>query len=351
MVSYFDWQRTAQGDKFISRNDASRLLAAQIREKKFSTIYAAPGSGKQSLIERVFHSLKASSYPMTVITLDLFNVTGVQGLCRLYTEAFKKPIEEYNRDALFPIRISTDNISTSLALNLPNVLAGYTGANYVIYFKEFQNILNFEKGEELLKLMERELESHQVSYVVTGEQVNAMKNIFEHHKYFYKINCNVPLAPLEKRASMLYLRNGFLHSGKDLEEETGEAIYLTAKGNPLIMNKLAASCDSLSIGYINKRILRSAVDSYFYDYEPQYRFIMSNLTANQVNFMRAVCDGVEKFSSSDVMKKYNLNSSANVFRLKEALSKKEIVTFDSEDRATIIDPMFEQWLKKRYFVQ
>ena len=350
MISYFDWQRTAQGDKFISRNDAVRLLAAQIRDKKFSTIYAAAGNGKKSLVEKALHSLKASSYQMTVITLDLFNITSVQGLCRRYAEAFRKPIEEYNRDALFPIHVSMDKISTSLAINLPNMLSGYTGANFVVYFKEFQNILNFDKGDELLKLMEREMAGHQVAYVVTGEQTNAMKEIFERHKYFYKINCHVPLAPLEKRASMLYLRNGFLHSGKDLEEETGEALYLTAKGNPLILNKLAAICDSLAIGYINKRILRSAVDSYFYDSEPQYRSIMGNLTPNQVNFVRAVCDGVEKFSSSDVMKKYNLNSSANVFRLKEALSKKEIVTFDSEERAAIIDPMFEQWLKKRYFV-
>ena len=350
MVSYFDWQRIAQGDKFISRNDAVRLLATQIKDKKFSTIYAAAGSGKKSLVEKALHTLKASSYPMTVITLDLFNVTSVEQLCRMYADAFIKPIEEYNRDALFPIQISLDNISTSLAINLPNVVAGYTSANFVIYFKEFQNILNLDKGEEFLKLMERELAGHQVAYIVTGEQVNAMKNIFENHKYFYKINCNVPVEPLEKRASMLYLRNGFLHSGKDLEEETGEALYQTAKGNPLIMNKLAASCDTLSIGYINKRILRSAVDSYFYDSEAQYRYTMSNLTANQVNFLRAVCEGAEKFSSSEVLKKYNLNSSANVFRLKEALSKKEIVTFDSEERATIIDPMFEQWLKKRYFV-
>ncbi|MBQ9530314.1 MAG: hypothetical protein IJR73_08165, partial [Bacteroidales bacterium] len=81
-----------------------------------------------------------------------------------------------------------------------------------------------------------------------------------------------------------------------------------------------------------------------------YRYTVSNLTQNQLNFLRAVCDGITKFSSSEVLAKYNLNSSANVFRLKEALSKKEIVTFDFEDKASVIDPMFEQWLKKRYFV-
>lgn len=350
MVSYFDWQRTAQGDKFISRADAVKHLAAQIKDKKFTTLYSAPGYGKKSVVEKALHSLRASQYPFTLITLDLFNVTSAETFCKAYAAAFRKHIDDFNRDALFPIPIKLDSIGTQMAINLPNVVAGYTGANFVVYFKEFQNILNIDGGEKLLKLMEKELPGHQVAYIVTGEQVNAMKDIFENHKYFFNINCNIPLAPLEKRACMLYLRNGFLHSGKDLEEETGEALYRTAKGNPQIINKLAAECDSLSIGYINKRILRGAVDSYYSDNEAQYRYVMSNLTGNQVNFLRAVCDGAQKFSSSEVLKKYKLNSSANVFRLKEALAKKEIVTFDSEDKASVIDPMFEHWLKERYFV-
>lgn len=350
MVSYFDWKRIAQGDKFISRGDTARQLAAQIRQKQFTTIYAPPGSGKKSLVERALHSLKAASCPMKVITLDLFNVTSAAMLGRMYVNALSKSIEEYNHDALFPIQVSPDNITTTFAINLPNILAGYTGANYVVYFKEFQNILKFDRGDELLKLMERETAGHQVAYIVTGEQVNAMKEIFERQKFFFQTNCNIPVGPLDKRESLVYLRNGFLHSGKDMEEETGEAIYRTSKGNPLIMNTLAAICDNLAIGYINKRILRSAVDSYFYDHEAFYRYTVSNLTPNQLNFLRAVCDGASKFSSSEVLSKYNLNSSANVFRLKEALSNKEIVTFDSEDKASVIDPMFEQWLKKRYFV-
>ena len=350
MVSYFDCQHTAQGDKFISRTDAVRLLAAQIKEKKFSTKYAAPGYGKKSLVEKALHMLKNGAYPFTLITIDLFNVTNAEALAAQYVAALRKPIEEYNKDALFPIRIDFENVSTSLAINLPNITGSVAGTNFVVYFKEFQNILNMSGGEKLLKLMEKEFPGHQsVAYVVTGEQVNRMKDIFENRKFFHEINCNIELEPLERAASKAYLRNGFLHSGKDLEDETGDALYDTACGNPIVMNRLATICDSLAIGYINKRILRSAVESYFLDQEAQYRYIMSNLTDNQVNFVRAVCDGVERFSSSEILKKYKLNSSANVFRLKEALCKKEIVTFDSDERARVIDPMFELWLKKRYF--
>ncbi|MBQ9529171.1 MAG: hypothetical protein IJR73_02310, partial [Bacteroidales bacterium] len=204
--------------------------------------------------------------------------------------------------------------------------------------------------EKILKLMEKEMASHKdVAYIVTGEQLNKMKDIFEKKKFFYKINCNIPLGPLPKGDCITYLRNGFLLSGKDLEMETADAIYKTAGGYPKVINRLAAMCDSQALGYINKRILRGAVESYYNDNESAYRYTVGNLTANQVNFLKAVCDGAQKFSSAEVLKKYRLNSSANVFRLKEALSKKEIVTFDADDRASIIDPMFEHWLKERYF--
>ena len=351
MVSYFDSHHTAQGEKFISRTATARLLADQIKDKRFSTLYSAPGFGKKTLVDKALRMLREEAYPTTVVTLDLFNITSCEALAKLYVNAFRRHIEDYNRDALLPIRMDFDNVSFPVAINLPELIASITGLHPVVYFKEFQNILNINDGEKMLKLMEKEFLSHKdVAYIVTGEQVGKMKEIFEKQKFFYKINRNIALEPLEKRDSLAYLRGGFLRSGKDLEAETGEALYNTSKGNPMAMNRLAALCDTISPGYINKRILNAAIESYFNDREPGYRFIMGNLTDNQVNFMRAVCDGVERFSSAEILKRYHLNSSANVFRLKEALSKKEIVTFDSEERATVIDPMFELWLRQRYFI-
>ena len=76
---------------------------------------------------------------------------------------------------------------------------------------------------------------------------------------------------------------------------------------------------------------------------------MDNLMNHQISFLRAVLDGVTKFSSTDTIAKYGLNSSANVRRVKDALKKKEIVTFDEKDEPEIIDPLFKYWAEKYYF--
>ena len=60
-------------------------------------------------------------------------------------------------------------------------------------------------------------------------------------------------------------------------------------------------------------------------------------------------DGVIRFSASDVIEKYSLNSSANVRRVKDALKKKEVLTFNDKDEPEILDPLFKYWLEKHYF--
>ena len=84
-------------------------------------------------------------------------------------------------------------------------------------------------------------------------------------------------------------------------------------------------------------------------HEPRFISMVNDLTDHQLSFVKAILDGVVKFSASDVIEKYRLNSSANVRRVKDALKKKEIITFNEKDEPVILDPLFEYWITKIYF--
>ena len=84
-------------------------------------------------------------------------------------------------------------------------------------------------------------------------------------------------------------------------------------------------------------------------HEPKFRTMVNDLTDHQLSLMRAILDGVIRFSTSEVIEKYSLNSSANVRRVKDALKKKEIITFNEKDEPVILDPLFEYWIGKYYF--
>ena len=102
-------------------------------------------------------------------------------------------------------------------------------------------------------------------------------------------------------------------------------------------------------GNINEGILMEAVRMMLSLHEPRFMRMTDSLTVHQISLLKAVLEGVAKFSATEVIEKYALNSSANVRRVKDALCKKEIVTFNEREEARVLDPLFEHWLRKYYF--
>ena len=84
-------------------------------------------------------------------------------------------------------------------------------------------------------------------------------------------------------------------------------------------------------------------------HEPRFYAIVNDLTDHQLSLLLAVLDGVTRFSASEVIEKYRLNSSANVRRVKDALKKKEVITFNEKDEPVILDPLFEYWVSNHFF--
>ena len=103
-------------------------------------------------------------------------------------------------------------------------------------------------------------------------------------------------------------------------------------------------------GYVTPDIREDAINSVISLRESQFKALVDSLSNFQLSLLRAIYDGVTKFSNKDVIEQYKLNSSANVFRLKEALKKKEVIYFDDKDEPQFIDAIFRYWLSKCYFV-
>ena len=79
---------------------------------------------------------------------------------------------------------------------------------------------------------------------------------------------------------------------------------------------------------------------------PLFEKMTENLSAYQINFLRAVTEGVKsEFSTQEIIKKYNLGSSANIATIKRALVKKELI--ETEKREVVIsDPLLKVWLQR-----
>jgi hypothetical protein len=224
-----------------------------------------------------------------------------------------------------------------------------------VILEDFHNLLKMDEYEEVFKEMyklfsERDrLAQTSSSYLLIGSHVNAMKLIFEEKKYFYRQVEYLPMTPLDERDIIDYIAKGFMVSGKVIEKNLALGACKLFRCDMWYMNHFISICDTLTRGYINEAVLMDALKMLISIHEPHFQSIVDDLTDHQLSLVKAVLDGVVRFSASEVIEKYALNSSANVRRVKDALKKKEVLTFNEKDEPEILDPLFEYWLEKYFF--
>lgn len=241
-------------------------------------------------------------------------------------------------------------------LMLPQRIAEQKQIPYIVVLKEFQNLMNADEHETVFKIMEQQMGArdrsapYPMTYVLSGSMVNAMKLILEEKRWFYRQVNRVALQPVDAKEIIEHVVKGFLNGmGKSFDRNLAMGACELFKSNLWYMNHLAAICDALSKGFVTEAMMTDALNSMISIHEPKFIAIVNDLTDHQLSLLKAVLDGVVKFSASDVIEKYRLNSSANVRRVKDALKKKEVLTFNEKDEPVILDPLFEYWISNFYF--
>lgn len=380
MDSPFVYNKPVTGKYNIGRRQDAQILANFIDQGECIAIYEPPKSGKRSLVQQTFFNMRVSSKKFTPVQLSLLNIRTIADLMmRLGGEVIKnlsQTPESYAnavasflegthfvfdqnvweaKEQILSLNWDIDDNDIRSILMLPYRMASVTGQKAVIVLEEFQNVMQTEDGDKVCNIFHDILdtigleERRSCSYILMGSQVNAMKDIFEVRKLFYRKVEHLPLSPIDIKDIIDHTVRGFLSSGKVLDRDLMLGVCKVFKGNIWYIQHFASICDSLSKGYMMEPVLVEALDMLISIHEPRYQAIMNDLTTYQMCLLRAILDGYTKFSSSEVIQRYNLNSSANVRRLKDALCKKEIITFDDKDEPHILDPLFEHWVRKYFF--
>jgi KaiC/GvpD/RAD55 family RecA-like ATPase len=366
---------------FIGRATERKILANLIKAGEHVSIYEPPKTGKMSLLMQVFSDLKNERTQFVVAMVDMLNVrtledflmkfgTAVIKLSASTPDDYASIVETYLDGTHFVFdRVQFINTGQILSLNwkpdendiaelmmLPQKLALAKGMRYVVVLNEFQNLMNADEYETVFKIMETQMKErdrkapYQAVFVMMGGMVNAMKLIFDEKRYFYRQVNRVALSNVDTKEIIEYVVKGFLSGmGKSFDRNLAMGACELFKSNLWYINHLAAICDALSKGFVTEAMMTDALESMISVHQIRFMSIVNDLTDHQLSLLRAVLDGVVKFSASDVIEKYHLNSSANVRRVKDALKKKEVITFNEKDEPLVIDPLFEYWLRRTYF--
>lgn len=346
MESAFSYNCIATGFNFLSRKREVNQLTSLLSKGSDVVIYEPPRTGKSSLVEAAMTAMGKAASEITVVKMDFINVNSMEVLTRKAIEAFKDIIDE-------PETYLND-IDYGLSL-MKAVSAKISGASatsrLLIYIDEFQNIMKAECWEEILHLYEKEWSGcKNISFLLCGSGVNAMKHIFEERKFLYNLYDRVELSPLEEKSVIDHIKKTFLRVGRVMEYRHGERIYEVVDGHPWYIWQIANTCFNLTKGYLVDGIIEFAIDSVLSMHEVRFKEMVDGLSYYQIQLLKAIFDGRSKVNSTSVIEEYGLNSSANVHRLKEALTKKEVIVFNRQGNPEIIDPMFRLWLERNYYI-
>jgi hypothetical protein len=380
MESPFVYDRFVTGKNFLGRKMDCTILSNLLVAGEQIAIYGRPKSGKMSVVQQTLFNMRLSGRQFMVAHTSLSNVrTLEQFLLKLGTAVIKSvssTAEEYSsmisrhlegthfvfdrarfasHGEVVSMNWTPDMNDVAQMLRLSQRIAQEQGKSYYVILEDFHNVLRMDEYEEVFKEMNKLFSdrdySAQVtaSYLFLGSHVNAMKFIFEEKKYFYRQVEYLPMTPVEERDIIDYIVKGFMVSGKVMDKNLVLGACKLFRNDMWYLNHFVSICDTLTRGYINEAVLMEALRTLISIHEPYFQAIVDDLTDYQLSLVRAVLDGVVRFSASDVIEKYSLNSSANVRRVKDALKKKEVLTFNDKDEPEILDPLFEYWLEKYFF--
>lgn len=359
------------GDNFTDRKKDTERLLLNFQHGVNTVLISPRRWGKTSLVQKVCHL--AQSDKLKVVYLDIFSCRSDKDFYDAFATAVLKQtsskLDEWLENIkLFLSRVSpkisigTDpmtDFSISLEMNpkredveeilqLPEKIAQKKGFNIVICIDEFQQIAEFKDSKTFQKRLRTVWQLQKsVSYCLFGSKKHLMNELFEKKSLpFYKFGDAIYLSKIGTADWVDYICRRFIVTGKVITKELAERICKMVDNHSSYVQQLAwlvwIRTDQLAT--IND--LEAAYQDIIEQNTPLFEKQTESLTTYQMNFLRAIIDGVHsEFTTQETLNKYQLGSSANVAIVKKALVKKELIEVEKR-QIVISDPLLAVWLKK-----
>ena len=376
MKSPFQFGRVVEGDTFTNRKDDIKRLLSNFDSNVNTLILSPRRWGKTSLVRKAVRVSSAKNKKYKFIFIDLFNIRDEYDFYTNYAQEVikvtsSKTEEWINTAASFLKRISP-RISVGIdpqtdfkisfdfeviknnfkdILNLPEKIALKKKLKIIVCIDEFQNLNNFAESLLFQKRLRSAWQYHKnAAYCLFGSKRHMLMNLFENKSMpFYKFGDVFYMEKIKKDDLASFVLEKFAQTNKFIDRKIAGKIVDFMQCHPYYVQQLA------HLIWINttKKVTESIFNNALHDLLNQNSLLfereIEGLSNTQVNFLKVISKGKRsRLSSSEILNKYKLGSSANVVKIKKALMKREIIDVIGS-QVFFIDPAFELWFKKYFW--
>ena len=356
-------------DYFCDRERETENMVGALRNGRNLTVFSPRKIGKTGLIKHVFNRIKETNKDAVCIYIDIFATQNlydfVQALGVAIVEeavereksvmakafdAFKawRPMLSYDSLTGLPT-VSVSIEPTREEHTLKSIFDHIENLKKDVYvaIDEFQQIANYpEKGVEAL--LRSHIQFSHAGFIFSGSRQHLMAEMFNSPKHpFFQSTEFVNLQPLSEATYYDFSRCFFEKRKGSLSEEVFHDVYQRFSGHTwyvqFVMNRLYETTKRAESVEQSNQVILSVVDTL----APQYEMMMTLLTINQVNLLKAIAKEhkIDKPQGAEFIKKYNLSSSSSVKTALDLLVDKELV-YPEQDGYIVYDRFMAIWLRR-----
>ena len=371
----FVFGRIADRDNFIDREADRARLTGNFRSLVNTTIISPRRWGKSSLVQRVAEDLAITDPDTHVCMIDIFSVRSEADFySHLATAVMKatmtkweewvdtarqfmshlRPTVSISADFTQEITLDMDwkkaEMDPDEVLDLAEKIAAQKEIRIVICIDEFQGIADFPDSVAFQQKLRSHWQRHQrVSYCLYGSKRHMLMDIFSNPELpFYRFGDIMVLAKIDNSVWGDFIVQRFADTGKQITIDQGRQIAELVDNHSYYVQQLAQQVWFRTDPVCTDQTISASMTDLTNQLSLLFQGIVSSLSSRQLNFLRAVVNGEPRLSSKETISAYDLGTSANVVRIKEMLTAREIIDVNGSD-VQILDPVFKHWLVTDYF--
>ena len=373
MKRAFVYGISVEGENFTDRVKETKRLKLNF-ENGINVILISPRRmGKSSIVKKVKSEI--TNPEIKVVYMDIYDCRSEYDFYNRFATVLMKEtatksehiIENIKRflvrltpkisfspepmsDISLSLGITPQNYQPEEILQLPELIAKEQGKHIVVCIDEFQQIGEFTDSLTIQKRI-RGVWQHQqnVSYCLFGSKKHLMTKLFQNRKMpFYQFGEMMYLDKISTEDWVPFIQSRFEFQGKKISEEFARRICETVENLSSYVQQLAWNILAETDQETTELEFNTGVEALMTQCSGLFQEQLQGLTSYQINFIRAICNGVHSdFGSKAVLEEYNLGSKSNISRIKESLLDKELIETDA-DGVYLEDPVFKMWFKREY---
>lgn len=362
-----------EGNTFTDRKEETNRLKMNFLYGVNTILISPRRMGKTSLVEKVCSLVESDT--LKIAKIDAFGCRSENDFINAFATAVVRatsskweewmenaktflsrfiPKISIGQDPLTDFSIALEynraNTVTEDILQLPETIAKQKGIKIVICIDEFQQIADFPDSITFQKKLRSvwQLQSN-VSYCLYGSKKHMMEKMFQSQSHpFYRFGDLFYLDKISETDWVEYICERFRVTGKEISRELASEICIVTDRYSSYVQQLAWLVWLRTDKHATKEDVEFGIDRMLDACEPLFIQQTESLSAYQMNFLRALANGVHTgFTRSEILDTYQLGTAANISRLKKALTEKDLIMMTAPKKLEISDPILTLWLKRR----